>query len=107
MVPVILYMDGICLDAHGRLTLTPLNMTLRIFNVATCKRPEAWGKIYSTQIMNFSLLLIQAKLILFTILEIYTTDYKRLYHLLWMLAMAMPTLHGMNCPMQARHGRLR
>eukprot|EP00536_Pseudo-nitzschia_multiseries_P006128 jgi/Psemu1/14525/gm1.14525_g len=28
LVPIIFYMDGISLDAHGRLTLTPLNMTL-------------------------------------------------------------------------------
>eukprot|EP00536_Pseudo-nitzschia_multiseries_P017004 jgi/Psemu1/313885/fgenesh1_kg.1334_\ len=33
LVPIIFYMDGISLDAHGRLTLTPLNMTL-----ATCKK---------------------------------------------------------------------
>eukprot|EP00536_Pseudo-nitzschia_multiseries_P008767 jgi/Psemu1/21377/gm1.21377_g len=34
LVPIIFYMDGISLDAHGRLTLTPLNMTL------------AWTTIY-------------------------------------------------------------
>ena len=46
LVPVILYMGGISLDAHGRLSLTPLNMTLEIFNVATRKRPEARKTIY-------------------------------------------------------------
>ena len=46
LVPIILYMDGISLDAHGRLTLTPLNMTLGIFNVATRTRPDAWETIY-------------------------------------------------------------
>ena len=39
-------MDGILLDARGRLSLTPLNMTLGIFNVATRKRQEAWETIY-------------------------------------------------------------
>ena len=39
-------MDGILLDARGRLTLTPLNMTLGIFNVTTRKRQEAWETIY-------------------------------------------------------------
>ena len=46
LVPVILYMDGISLDAHGRLMLTPLNMTLGIFNSATRKKPEAWETLY-------------------------------------------------------------
>jgi hypothetical protein len=47
LVPVIFYMDGISIDAQGRLTLTPLNMTLGIFNVATrAKRPDAWETIY-------------------------------------------------------------
>eukprot|EP00536_Pseudo-nitzschia_multiseries_P006346 jgi/Psemu1/15033/gm1.15033_g len=47
LVPIIYYMDGISLDAHGRLlTLTPLNMTLGIFNVETHARPEAWTTIY-------------------------------------------------------------
>eukprot|EP00536_Pseudo-nitzschia_multiseries_P017808 jgi/Psemu1/315033/fgenesh1_kg.1829_\ len=46
LVPIIFYMDGISLDAHGRLTLTPLNMTLSIFNVETRSRPEAWTTIY-------------------------------------------------------------
>ena len=34
LVPVIFYMDLISLDAHGRLSLTPLNVTLGIFNTA-------------------------------------------------------------------------
>eukprot|EP00536_Pseudo-nitzschia_multiseries_P017116 jgi/Psemu1/314027/fgenesh1_kg.1387_\ len=46
LVPIIFYMDGISLDAHGQLTLTPLNMTLGIFNVETRSRPEAWTTIY-------------------------------------------------------------
>eukprot|EP00536_Pseudo-nitzschia_multiseries_P010602 jgi/Psemu1/26440/gm1.26440_g len=46
LVPLIFYMDGISLDAHGRLTLTPLNMTLDIFNVETRKLPQAWTTIY-------------------------------------------------------------
>lgn len=46
LVPIILYMDGISLDAHGRLTLTPLNMTLGIFNIATRRRPDAWETLY-------------------------------------------------------------
>ena len=39
-------MNGISFYAHGRLTLTPLNMTLGIFNVATRKRPDAWETLY-------------------------------------------------------------
>ena len=46
LVPVILYMDGITTDNNGRLNLTPLNMTLGIFNTETRTRPEAWGTIY-------------------------------------------------------------
>eukprot|EP00536_Pseudo-nitzschia_multiseries_P015768 jgi/Psemu1/43789/gm1.43789_g len=46
LVPLIFYMDGISLDAHGRLTLTPLNMTLGIFNVEIRKLPQAWTTIY-------------------------------------------------------------
>ena len=46
LVPIIFYMDGISLDAHGRLSLTPLNMTLGIFSVATRTKPEAWTTIY-------------------------------------------------------------
>ena len=33
LVPIILYMDGISLDAHGRLSLCPFNITLGIFTV--------------------------------------------------------------------------
>ena len=47
LVPLIFYMDGISLDSSGRLTLTPLNMTLGIFNTATRRRPEAWVQVYS------------------------------------------------------------
>ena len=39
-------MDGILLDVRGQLTLTPLNMTLGIFNTATRKQQEAWETIY-------------------------------------------------------------
>ena len=46
LVPIILYMDGISLDAHGRLSLTPLNMTLGIFNVKTRRRADAWETLY-------------------------------------------------------------
>jgi hypothetical protein len=46
LVPVILYIDGIALDKNGRLTLTPLNMTLGIFNVETRKRADAWETLY-------------------------------------------------------------
>ena len=35
LVPIILYMDGISLDKHGRQNLMPLNLTLGIFNTAT------------------------------------------------------------------------
>ena len=35
LVPIILYMDGISLDVQGKLTLTPLNFTLGIFNTET------------------------------------------------------------------------
>ena len=46
LVPVILYMDSISLDVHGKLSLTPLNMTLGIFNTATRKLPSAWETLY-------------------------------------------------------------
>ena len=39
-------MDGTSLNAHGRLTLTPLNTTLGIFNAETRKEPEAWETLY-------------------------------------------------------------
>ena len=46
LVPVIFYMDLISLDTHGRLSLTPLNMTLGIFNTATRHSKDAWQTIY-------------------------------------------------------------
>ena len=46
LVPIIFYMDGISLDSHGRLTLTPLNMTLGIFSTETRKSNAAWETIY-------------------------------------------------------------
>eukprot|EP00536_Pseudo-nitzschia_multiseries_P014738 jgi/Psemu1/40002/gm1.40002_g len=46
LVPIIFYMDGISLDAHGCLSLTPLNMTLGSFNVEERKGPDAWTTIY-------------------------------------------------------------
>ena len=46
LVPIILYMDGISLDANGRLTLTPLNMTLGIFNTVTRRSSTAWETLY-------------------------------------------------------------
>jgi len=54
LVPLIFYMDGISLDAHGRLSLTPLNMTLGIFSTETRKRPEAWSTIYFHPRSNFT-----------------------------------------------------
>ena len=46
LVPIILYMDGISLDTHGRLSLTPLNMTLGIFSTETRKSNYAWETLY-------------------------------------------------------------
>ena len=46
LVPIILYMDGISLDTRGNLGLTPLNMTLGIFNIETRSKPQAWRTIY-------------------------------------------------------------
>ena len=46
MVPIILYMDGISLDVRGNLNLTPLNMTLGIFNLETRSKAYAWRTIY-------------------------------------------------------------
>ena len=46
LVPIILYMDGIALDTHGRQNLTPLNLSLGIFNTKTRRRPEAWELVY-------------------------------------------------------------
>ena len=46
LIPIIFYMDGISLDNHGRLKLTPLNMTLGCFNTKARRRPDAWETIY-------------------------------------------------------------
>eukprot|EP00536_Pseudo-nitzschia_multiseries_P000904 jgi/Psemu1/2092/gm1.2092_g len=47
LVPIILYMDGIAIDNSGQNTLTPLNMTLGIFNTLTQNsHPDAWEAIY-------------------------------------------------------------
>jgi len=46
LVPVIFYMDGVVIDKQGRLKLTPLNMTLGIFNTSTRKKKEAWETLY-------------------------------------------------------------
>ena len=46
LVPIILYIDGIFLNAHVRLILNPLNMTLGVINVETRKQPEAWETLY-------------------------------------------------------------
>ena len=46
LVPLIFYTDGITIDAHGKHTLTPLNMTLGIFNTQTRKRKDAWETLY-------------------------------------------------------------
>eukprot|EP00536_Pseudo-nitzschia_multiseries_P011663 jgi/Psemu1/29635/gm1.29635_g len=47
LVPIFLYMDGIAIDNSGQSTLTPLNMTLGIFNTLTqnCQL-DAWETIY-------------------------------------------------------------
>ena len=46
LVPIILYMDGISLDVNSHLNLTPLNMTLGIFNTEVRRQAEAWETIY-------------------------------------------------------------
>ena len=46
LVPILLYMDGISLDTHNRLSLTPLNMSLGIYNIETRKRAGTWECIY-------------------------------------------------------------
>eukprot|EP00536_Pseudo-nitzschia_multiseries_P011129 jgi/Psemu1/27953/gm1.27953_g len=48
LVPIILYMDGIAIDNSGQTTLTPLNMTLGIFNTLVTRnsRLDAWEAIY-------------------------------------------------------------
>jgi hypothetical protein len=39
-------MDGVSTDAFGCLGLTPFNLTLGIYNVATRTKKEAWVTIY-------------------------------------------------------------
>ena len=46
LVPLIFYMDGISIDAHGNLTLIPMNMTLGIFNTETRTKSKAWETLY-------------------------------------------------------------
>ena len=46
LVPLIFYMDGISVDTHGKLSLTPLQMSLGIFSTEARKRPDAWETIY-------------------------------------------------------------
>ena len=46
LVPIILYMDGISLDVNSHLNLTPLNMTLGIFDIKTRKKADAWETLY-------------------------------------------------------------
>lgn len=46
LVPLIFYTDGITVDAHGKHTLTPLNMTLGIFSTEARKRRDAWETLY-------------------------------------------------------------
>ena len=53
LVPVIFCMDGISLDAHGRLSLTPLNMTLGMFSTETRRSNSAWETVYFHPDPNF------------------------------------------------------
>ena len=46
LVPLILYMDAIAIDRHGKLSLTPLNFTLGIFSTSTRKQSDAWETFY-------------------------------------------------------------
>eukprot|EP00980_Cylindrotheca_fusiformis_P006720 scaffold1399_cov109-Cylindrotheca_fusiformis.AAC.4 len=41
LVPIILYMDGVTTDTNGKLKVTPLNMTLGIFNTKTRRQASA------------------------------------------------------------------
>ena len=41
LVPIILYMDSVVTDTNDRLGVTPLNITLGIFNTLTRRQPEA------------------------------------------------------------------
>ena len=40
------YQFGISLDTHNRLSLTPLNISLGIYNIESRKRAGAWECIY-------------------------------------------------------------
>ena len=46
LVPILLYMDGISLHTHIRLSLTPLHMSLGIYNIEIRKRTGEWECIY-------------------------------------------------------------
>ena len=46
LVPVILHMDSVSTDQRGKLSLTPLNMTLGIFSTWARKQPEAWETLH-------------------------------------------------------------
>ena len=41
-VPILLYMDSISPDTHNRLSLTPLNISMGIYNIETHKKADAW-----------------------------------------------------------------
>ena len=45
LVPIIGYMDGVSTDNNGRLPITPLNITLGIFDTETRRKAEAWTTI--------------------------------------------------------------
>jgi hypothetical protein len=42
LCPLIMYLDRICIDQHGRCLLEPGYATLGIWNVATRDKAEAW-----------------------------------------------------------------
>ena len=46
LAPVMFYADGVHTDAKGKLGLTPLNMTLGMFNAATRTKKEAWVTLH-------------------------------------------------------------
>eukprot|EP00980_Cylindrotheca_fusiformis_P015816 scaffold4629_cov75-Cylindrotheca_fusiformis.AAC.1 len=46
LCPVFLYMDSVATDHNGRLNVTPLNMSLGIYNTATRKKVSAWTALY-------------------------------------------------------------
>jgi len=45
LVPIICYMDGVSTDNNGRLPVTPLNITLGIYDTETRRKPAAWSTI--------------------------------------------------------------